>query len=189
MIAGLGQGWMPEEFVVSGVPMRRRGAGMVEHVPAMRATWGPDPVSFSGRFYQIPTSDIGPKPAQPNGIPILLAYDSEAGIRRAAQIADGLLPNVDDLATLIRHIGLFREAARMHGRDPDSLSVLARFRTRFAPMPMDAADRPLFSGTVDQWCEDVERVERAGVFHALFGSREPIELQIERLSELRARTS
>jgi alkanesulfonate monooxygenase SsuD/methylene tetrahydromethanopterin reductase-like flavin-dependent oxidoreductase (luciferase family) len=26
----------------------------------MRAVWGPDPVSFEGRFYRIPEADIGP---------------------------------------------------------------------------------------------------------------------------------
>ncbi len=27
---------------------------------AMRAVWGPDPVSFEGRFYRVPEAEIGP---------------------------------------------------------------------------------------------------------------------------------
>jgi len=64
VIAGLGRGWMPEEFTVAGVPLRRRKRAMPEFLAAMRATWGPDPVRFAGEIYDIPESDIGPKPAR-----------------------------------------------------------------------------------------------------------------------------
>ena len=54
LVAGVGQGWMDQEFQAAGVSMKRRGAGFEEHILAMRAVWGPDPVSFEGRFYRIP---------------------------------------------------------------------------------------------------------------------------------------
>jgi alkanesulfonate monooxygenase SsuD/methylene tetrahydromethanopterin reductase-like flavin-dependent oxidoreductase (luciferase family) len=69
--AGLGQGGggtaetsylIPEEFTAAGVPIGRRGSGFVEHVAAMRACWGPDPVEFHGDRYEIPRSVVGPKP-------------------------------------------------------------------------------------------------------------------------------
>ncbi len=43
LIAGLGQGWVPQAFAVAGVSPRRRGAGFEEQTQAMRAVWGPDP--------------------------------------------------------------------------------------------------------------------------------------------------
>jgi hypothetical protein len=64
VIAGIVQGWLACEFVVAGVPRTRRGAGMAEHVAAMRAVWAQDPVRFQGRFCQIPASETGPKPLQ-----------------------------------------------------------------------------------------------------------------------------
>ena len=69
LIAGLGQGYSPEEFAAANVPMSRRGAGFEEFIEAMRAAWGPDPVRFSGRFYEIPESQINPKPVQEGGPP------------------------------------------------------------------------------------------------------------------------
>ncbi|GAC1375623.1 MAG: hypothetical protein NVS2B12_33720 [Ktedonobacteraceae bacterium] len=72
VIAGLGQGWMEAESKAVNVPMKRRGSGMEEYVQVLRAIWGPDPVSFSGRFYTITEAQIGPKPVQPTGIPIIL---------------------------------------------------------------------------------------------------------------------
>ena len=56
VIAGVGQGWLPQEFETANVPMGRIGAGMDEAVGAMRACWGPDPVEFEGRFYRIAPS-------------------------------------------------------------------------------------------------------------------------------------
>src|SRR5689334_16463482 len=67
LVVGIGQGWMEQEFAAAGVPMSRRGAGFEEHLLAMRAVWGPNPVSFEGRFYQVPEADIGPKPVRPDG--------------------------------------------------------------------------------------------------------------------------
>ena len=46
LVVGLGQGWMPQEFEAAGISMRRRGAGFEEHIEAMRAVWGPNPVRF-----------------------------------------------------------------------------------------------------------------------------------------------
>jgi alkanesulfonate monooxygenase SsuD/methylene tetrahydromethanopterin reductase-like flavin-dependent oxidoreductase (luciferase family) len=57
LIAGIGQGWMEQEFEAAGVPMRRRGAGFEEHLLAVRAVWGPDPVRFEGRRYRIRSRD------------------------------------------------------------------------------------------------------------------------------------
>src|SRR3954447_13972711 len=72
LVAGLGQGWMEQEFQAAGVSMRRRGAGFEEHLLAMRAVWDADPVRFDGRFYRSPDAAIGPKPVRPGG-PRLLA--------------------------------------------------------------------------------------------------------------------
>ena len=71
-IAGIGQGDFRDEFEAANIPIKRRGRGFEEFVKAMRAVWGPDPVSFTGDFYNIPESRIGPKPVQSGGIPMLL---------------------------------------------------------------------------------------------------------------------
>src|SRR5438309_7932123 len=63
-IAGIGQGDFRDEFQAANVPITRRGRGFEDFVEAMRAVWGPDPVSFTGDFYNIPEARIGPNPAQ-----------------------------------------------------------------------------------------------------------------------------
>jgi alkanesulfonate monooxygenase SsuD/methylene tetrahydromethanopterin reductase-like flavin-dependent oxidoreductase (luciferase family) len=96
---GLGQGGggtpetgylIPEEFTAAGVPLERRGDGFVEHVAAMRACWGPDPVSFEGEHYEIPRSTVGPKP-HAGSIPLLFGALVRSTIERAARLDAGLI--------------------------------------------------------------------------------------------------
>jgi len=109
---GIGQGggtrlppyYIPEEFTAAGVPTGRRGAGFVEHVAAMRACWGPDPVEFHGEHYTIPSSRVGPKPWG-DGIPLFFGAITRATIERAARIGDGFITtavNWDDARTQVR---------------------------------------------------------------------------------------
>jgi alkanesulfonate monooxygenase SsuD/methylene tetrahydromethanopterin reductase-like flavin-dependent oxidoreductase (luciferase family) len=54
VVAGIALGWMPEELAATGVPVSGRGARFEEHLAAMRACWGPDPVEHHGASYQLP---------------------------------------------------------------------------------------------------------------------------------------
>jgi alkanesulfonate monooxygenase SsuD/methylene tetrahydromethanopterin reductase-like flavin-dependent oxidoreductase (luciferase family) len=77
---------MEQEFEAAGVPMSRRGAGFEEHLLAMRAVWGPDPVSFAGRYYRIPEADIGPKPVLPGGLSVVVGAASPSALQRAGRL-------------------------------------------------------------------------------------------------------
>ena len=190
VIAGLGQGWMPDEFAVSGVPPSRRGGGMAEYVAALRAVWGPDPVRHDGRFYQIPASDIGPKPAQPGGIPILLGCYAPPAIERAGRIADGLNPLAATWDGLEREVATFRSAAHAAGRDAEALPIIARANARLTAAPLPERDRPPFAGTVAQWATDLARVAELGIDHTFFAIDEaPLERRLEAVGELRERVA
>jgi probable F420-dependent oxidoreductase len=126
VIAGLGQGWMPQEFATSNGSIKERGKRLEEYIAVLRATWGPDPVSYEGRFYHIPASLINPKPVQQGGIPILLGFNTPAALKRAARLADILNPIVSTFAALERTVVAFRSAALEAGRDPSTLKVFVR---------------------------------------------------------------
>lgn len=83
VIAGLGQGWVKDEFETASIPFQRRGNGSEDYVEALRASWGPDPVQYEGRYYHIVESDIGPKPFQPQGPPLLFGAATVASLERA----------------------------------------------------------------------------------------------------------
>lgn len=148
-VAGLGQGWAEEEFLTANVPQGRRGARFGEFVAAMRAAWEPDPVSFSGRFYQIPPSQINPKPVRPEGVPILIAAREPPAVARAARIADGWNPIAVAWDTFEAAVRTFRDAARAAGRDSASLEIVVRTNTAVDARPAPEPRAPLV-GSADQ---------------------------------------
>jgi alkanesulfonate monooxygenase SsuD/methylene tetrahydromethanopterin reductase-like flavin-dependent oxidoreductase (luciferase family) len=116
--AGVGQGGggtaetsylIPEEFTAAGVPIERRGSGFVEHVAAMRACWGPDPVEFHGDRYEIPRSTIGPKPYA-GTIPLFFGALTRTTIERAAHLADGVVLVAVDWEETRTKIAWYRNA-------------------------------------------------------------------------------
>jgi probable F420-dependent oxidoreductase len=166
VIAGLGQGWMQQEFETANVPMRRKGAGMDEAVAAMRACWGPDPVAYEGRFYRIPPSEVNPKPVQAH-LPVLLGAMTPVGIARAARIADGLNPIAVSLEVLQQLVAGFRKAAEAAGRDPATVTVTARANVPIRSHPL-GDDRPFLGGSPQQIAEDLGRLQGSGVDHVFF---------------------
>jgi len=107
--AGIGQGWLPEEFTAAGVRPSRRGAGFEEHLAAMRACWGPDPVEHDGPRYRIPRSKVGPKPV--NGrLPVPIGAVSRPAVERAARIGDGFIAGLRDWETTRTEIDWYRSA-------------------------------------------------------------------------------
>ena len=109
LVAGVGQGWMPEEFEAVGVPIARRGAGFEEHLATMRACWQPDPVEHLGRWYRIPRSTIGPKPMK-GRVPLLVGGTTRPAVERAARLGDGFAAVMMDWETLRSQVAWFRDA-------------------------------------------------------------------------------
>jgi probable F420-dependent oxidoreductase len=166
LIAGLGQGWIPEAFAVAGVSPRRRGAGFEEHVTAMRAVWGADPVRFNGRFYQIPESQIGPKPVLPAGPSMVLAAASPAAAERAGRMGIGINPVLQTWDYLELLVATFRTAATAAGHDASRLPVIVRVNGSITKQA--ATDGPPLTGTAKQVAQGLERLEAFGVHHVFW---------------------
>jgi probable F420-dependent oxidoreductase len=177
VIAGLGQGWMREEFQAAGVPASRKGAGFDEVIAALRAAWGPDPVSFEGRFYTIVPSQISPKPVQEH-VPILVGAMTPQGTQRAARIADGLNPIAFSQEQLLGLTTLFRDTAQEHGRDPATLTIVVRANVPITEKPIDS-DRPFLGGSPEQIADDLAALSGKGIDHVLFSNDASVDLDTE----------
>jgi probable F420-dependent oxidoreductase len=172
-LIGLGQGWMRQEFEATGVPGSRRGAGFEEHIEAMRACWGPDPVSFQGRFYTVPESEIGPKPV---GLTLLAGAQAPAAMSRAARMGLGLTVVVfgwDQLTQSIEAYG---------GQGP----LVAQVNGSLTEKPEPDGRAPL-TGSAEQVAEDLDRVRGLGVDHVFWHTfdADPDET-VERVAALNA---
>lgn len=64
VVAGLGIGWSKDEYEISGIPYKDRGARADDYLQVLRKIWTDDIVDHKGQFYNIPASKIGPKPVQ-----------------------------------------------------------------------------------------------------------------------------
>jgi probable F420-dependent oxidoreductase len=168
LVVGIGQGWMEQEFVAAGVSMKRRGAGFEEHTRAMQAVWGPDPVSFDGRFYRIPESDIGPKPVRPGGPTLLVGAVAPTAVGRAARLGAGLTLVIFDWDMVAETIKTFRAAARVAGRDPATLPIMLQVNGNVTEESLD--ERGPLLGSPEQVADDLEHAAALGVQHVYWNS-------------------
>jgi probable F420-dependent oxidoreductase len=167
---GIGLGWMPQEFALTGAPMDRRGARTAEYVRVLRALWGHQPVEFSGEFYSVPRGTMAPAPVQPGGPPILLGGLAPRALRRVGQIADGWVTSSRaDLSQIAASIAIVRDAAAQAGRDPDAVRIVCRGVVRAGP-PVTGADgaRLPLSGSHDQIREDTAWLAGQGVTEVFY---------------------
>jgi probable F420-dependent oxidoreductase len=183
LIAGIGQGWMEQEFEAAGVSMKRRGAGFEEHLLAMRAVWGPDPVRFEGRFYRIPEADIGPKPVRPGGPPLIVGAASPSAIERAGRIGVGLTMVILDWDTIRENIGTFRAAAGGAGIDPDTLPVMLQVNGNVTAEPQD--ERGPLIGSPEQVAADIDQAAELGVEQIYWNTDDDPLRQLPLIAQLR----
>jgi alkanesulfonate monooxygenase SsuD/methylene tetrahydromethanopterin reductase-like flavin-dependent oxidoreductase (luciferase family) len=186
LVVGLGQGWSVDEFEAANVPWRRRGNGFAEFIEALQATWGGDPVSFHGRFYRIPASEVGPKPLQTGGLQILVGVmpGSDAAAARAGRLGLGLHPMINDWTTFEHQLAVFRAAAPIGGQPGP---VVVRVNNAITATRVDDTERAPLSGSVDQLKRDFDRVAALGVEHIMWdltGAHVPYEDQLQLLEPL-----
>lgn len=186
LLAGLGQGWMSQEFEAAGVPMRRRGAGFGEHIEAMQAVWGPDPVRFDGRFYRIPECEIGPKPARPGGPAVLVGCVAPAAIERAARLGTGLSLVIFDWDTVRDAVARFRRTAQEAGHDPSALPVVVQVNGDLTDKPLD--DRAPLTGSPEQVAGDLAALDELDVRHVLWMNDIEPEERLHLMERLHALT-
>jgi probable F420-dependent oxidoreductase len=193
---GLGIGWMPEEFALTGGDMPHRGARAAEYVRMLRALWaGTVPSTVVGAFYEAPAGAQLPRPVQPGGPPILLGGMARPALQRVGRIADGWVTSSrTDLLKIDKLIGVVRESAEAAGRDPAGLRIVVRGVVRIGP-PVTGSDgeRLPLSGSYDQIRADTQRLGELGVtelfydlnWDPLIGSPDaPIAAATERSQEI-----
>lgn len=168
LYAGLGIGWMREEYESLGVPYERRGERADEYLQAMQRLWTADVASFQGEWTSFDRVSCRPRPMRPEGVPIVIGGGGRAAARRAARYGKGFFPlakSADDLVEIITMLG---EECEAHGRDlldielttfaPESreaLQVLAQLNVRRVVLPAPFSD-------VDALVKCVETFRTAG---------------------------
>ncbi|MBV9819745.1 MAG: TIGR03619 family F420-dependent LLM class oxidoreductase [Solirubrobacterales bacterium] len=162
LTAGVGMGWLPEEYAAAGVPYERRGARMDEYLRCLEALWTQDPVEFAGEFYTVPRAHMAPPPVQRPHPPVLLGAAAAPALRRAGRLANGWICSSQDLANLGASIATVRAGARDAGRDPAALQIVVRGVVDLVDEHPGDGRRPLH-GTRAQVLDDIRALGAQGV--------------------------
>jgi probable F420-dependent oxidoreductase len=167
---GLGIGWMPEEFALTGADMARRGPRTAEYVQVLRALWTGKVAAFDGDFYHVPAGTQAPAPVQPGGPPILLGGMVRPALERIGRIAEGWVTSSrTDLSRVGDLISVVKESAAAAGRDPEAMRFICRGVVRAgAPVSGPDGQRLLLSGDYDQIRADTEWLGGKGVTEVFY---------------------
>lgn len=91
LMLGLGIGYLPEEFKMLGVefmPNRDRFRALEEVIQIIQGSWGDEPFSFDGEYYQVENIRVLPPPVQERP-PIMIAGSGEqVTLRQVAKWGD-----------------------------------------------------------------------------------------------------
>lgn len=116
LVLGIGTGWRETEFAGFGVDRRQAVSRLEQAVPILREVWESDGVRRDDGHVPFPPVDIHPKPVN-GSVPIWLGAMAEAGVRRAARIADGwILDTFHTFESAGRMSALYRGLAAEAGR-------------------------------------------------------------------------
>jgi len=158
---GLGLGWAPEEFIATGATTERRGARAVEYLRCLEEIFSGE-VDFAGEFYEVPRSEVLPRPVQRPRPPVLMGGWVPASLKRAGRIADGWISySAADLTRIDESVALVRQGADEAGKDPAALEIVVRGLVQLTAE--QGADRRLLTGSVHQILEDIHRLDGDGV--------------------------
>ena len=168
VIAGLGLGWSKDEYQASSIPYANRGERADEFLQVLKKIWSDDAVEFKGKYYNIPTSKINPKPIQkpipvylggftPNTFSRIIKYDLNGWLG----VVGGPLEYIENSIKSIRG-----QAIRVN-ENPDKFQIIISAAPNVKSSSPDENRFP-FSGSIDEIGSDIQRVKDMGVDHIVF---------------------
>jgi probable F420-dependent oxidoreductase len=171
-ICGLGIGWSKDEYQVSNIPFKDRGKRAEEFIQALKRIWTDDVAEFTGKFYNIPASKIGP--VQKPHIPIYLGGFSPNTYSRIVNSgSNGLLGLiVGPLEYLENTIKTIKDIANKANMNPDNFKVILLTSPNIVDSKNQSTkddQRFPLTGTIDQAGNDIQRIRQMGVDHIIFG--------------------
>jgi alkanesulfonate monooxygenase SsuD/methylene tetrahydromethanopterin reductase-like flavin-dependent oxidoreductase (luciferase family) len=124
-VLGAAIGYKPDEFVLYGAELEKRGARFEEQLAIIKGLWTEGAVSFKGRYYQV-EGRLEPRPLSKPHPPIWIGGWGDITLRRAATLADNWVPGpTADLPRLLAGKKQFLENRAAAGRTapPDEWPV------------------------------------------------------------------
>jgi len=183
VIAGIGSGWMQEEFAaLETAPFEARGAVTDEYIRAWKSLWTDDRPSMDGSHVRFNNVVFRPKPVSKPHPPIWVGGESAPALRRTAQLGDGWYPVSNNTqiplntpALLKAGIDRLHRAAEKAGRDPTSIDIAYVWFNppRWTAKIGAGAERRMFTGGADDMLADAAAFAAVGVKHLIVYPQKP----------------
>jgi probable F420-dependent oxidoreductase len=125
---GVGIGWLREEFDALGVPFNDRAQRCREYLAAMRTLWMNAVSVHRGRTVSFPPLRMFPKPIQRPHPPILFGGESDAALRRVADLGQGWYGFNLSPEEAAARIAVLRRMLEDRGRERVEVSVSPYFK-------------------------------------------------------------
>jgi probable F420-dependent oxidoreductase len=124
---GVGTGGRNRPFSAFEVDPDSLVGRFTEGLRLMKALWTEPQITFAGRFWQLESAAMEPKPFQKPGPPIWFGANHPAALRRAARYGDGFFgAGSTTTARFAEQVPIVREALAEAGRDPASFRFAKR---------------------------------------------------------------
>ena len=144
VLLGAGAGWLREELALMGTDFDTRWQRLHESIEAMRELWTAEPAEYHGTQVDFPPVRCGPKPAQKDGIPVLVGAGGRRGLDAVVAWGNGWYPVVSSPDELRRGLALLRARCDAADRDFDALDVSV-----LVGVTLETADRTLVRSYAD----------------------------------------
>ena len=174
------------EWHAAGINVKQRAVRLEEIVQIVRGLASGEPVTFSGKHFNLDGARILPPHTQPEGIPILLAShwraQQDAQMNRAARLGDGLISISD---TPKEYSQLVQKVRAIHadlGRDP------ASFEATFYMTVNLNSNQDLAATEANEWLTRYYGSEIWGTRWGPFGAPESVKERMAEYVEAGAQT-
>jgi len=124
ILAGVGIGWLQEEFKFLDVPFAERAVMSDEYVAVLKALWTNDHPRFNGRYVTIDRDvNFGPMPVQKPHPPLWVGGNSLPALKRVARWGDGWQPVALPLSRIQQKLEQLQTLMTEAGRDFQTLEL------------------------------------------------------------------
>lgn len=120
---GIGVGWLAEEFGATATPFDRRGARCRSYLEVMKTLWCDEVSQFEDEFYDLRPCRQYPKPTQRPHPPLHFGGESNAALRRVADIGQGWYGFNLNPADFQKRLVVLDELLAARGRSRSELEI------------------------------------------------------------------
>jgi probable F420-dependent oxidoreductase len=185
LLVGVGLGHGTRFYPAYGLSAEGRVARFRENLMIMKRLWTEDKVTLKGRFADLLSVPMQPKPVQKPHPPIWFGGRAEAVLRRAVEMGDsyigaGSTPVNTFLQDIKQLPANFPKAKRLYVAFGDALPRLREWFDAFYGKP-EMADEVAVWGSAQRIADEIVRIRDAGVNEVLLNPVFDEENQMERL--------